>query len=156
MAERPVLNGVRNFPGPDERKRLGALVVRTDYSDGTTWRALRTALEIGDVPAAGCDSNWPLLFVEGADWAGATVDEVRDVAHADGWLSVVFVADRTALIDPEHKVLAVATRSAREFRVVPGWVMILHGTLALTDVRFDEFATAAARDPGGVFRGFTD
>lgn len=128
-------------------------MVRTDYSDDAAWRSLRAALKIGSAD----DLNWPVLLVEGADWAGATADEVLDAAGGDECLDVVFLADRTALADPEHKVLAVATGTepSRGFRVVPGWVVLLHGTLAATDVRWDVFARTAARDPGGAFRGFT-
>jgi hypothetical protein len=129
-------------------------VVRTDYSDDNAWRALRAALDIGGAE----DLNWPLLVVDGVEWAGASVDEVLDAAGGDTCLDVVFIADRAALIDPEHKLLAVATGtdSPRQFRVVPSWVILLHGTLAATDVRFDVFAKAAAEDPEGAFRGFAD
>lgn len=145
---------MRNLPQFGERKRLDAVVVRTDYSDEAAWWSLRAALAIG--PAGELD--WPLLVVDDEEWAGATVEEVRDAAAADKWLDVVFIADRTAQTGPGHRVLAVAASpaSAKEFRVVPGWVLLVHGTLTATDVRFDAFAQSAARDPEGVFRGFAD
>ncbi|MEU8821847.1 DUF6924 domain-containing protein [Actinoplanes sp. NPDC048796] len=139
------------LPEIGDRKHLDAVLVRTDYSDTSGWPALRAALgmEGGGV--------WPLLVVEDPSWAGATADDVRKAARDDGNLDVVFVADRTALADPEHKVLAVEVGGAAgKLRVVPGWVMLVHGTLALTDMRFGDFVEAADGDSAGAFRGFPD
>ncbi|WP_250005123.1 hypothetical protein [Actinoplanes sp. M2I2] len=148
---------MRILPGPDERKNFGAVVLRTDYSDEAAWRALREVLHAGN------DSDRPPLLVENTLWAGAAVDEV--LAAGDG-LDVVFLADRAALTDPEHKLLAVTVagergagaraRGSREraFRIVPAWVPVLDESLALGALGFAEFAEAAAQDSEGAFRGF--
>ncbi|MCO8275517.1 hypothetical protein M1L60_33530 [Actinoplanes sp. TRM 88003] len=122
-------------------------MVRTDLSEDAAWRSLCDAVTLGG-------GEWPVLFVDDAHWMGATAEEVRAAAATEGHLDVVFLADSEALTDPEHKLLAVAGPSEPELRVVPGWVMLLHGTVAVTGMSFGEFAAVA--DPAGVFRGFPD
>ena len=153
------MDGVRTLPERDQHTDFGAVVLRTDYSDEAAWRALR------DVFHAGHDTDRPPLLVENTAWADAAVDEVLAAGTGRRDLDVVFVADRTALADPEHKVLAVTVtgeRSAgarpatrRAFRIVPAWVTMLDDSLAIGALRFEDFAEAAAQDSEGAFRGFT-
>lgn len=149
-----VLDGVRILPGPDERKTFGAVVLRTDYSDESAWRDLREVLHAGD-------PDRPPLLVENPAWAGAAVGQVLAAGAGSRGLEVVFVADRVALADPEHKLLAVTIDGGgpagpeRAFRIVPAWVPLLDDSLAIGALGFGEFAEAAAQDSEGAFRGFT-
>ena len=145
---------MRILPGPDERKAFGAVVLRTDYSDEAAWRALREVLPAGD-------TDRPPLLVENTAWAGAAVEQVLAAGAGSRGLEVVFVADRAALADPEHKLLAVTVAGGRPagpgraFRIVPAWVPVLDDSLAIGALNFGEFAEAAAQDAEGAFRGFT-
>ena len=140
---------MRNLPGPDERKAFGAVVLRTDYSDEAAWRALREVLHAAD-------PDRPPLLVENTAWAGAAVGQVLTAGAGSRGLEVVFVADRAALADPEHKLLAVTIAGGRPaFRIVPAWVPVLDDSLAIGALGFEEFAEAAAQDSEGAFRGFT-
>jgi hypothetical protein len=145
---------VRILPGPDERRAFGAVVLRTDYSDEVAWRVLREVLHAGD-------ADLPPLLVEDTAWAGAAVDQVLIAGAGSRGPEVVFLADRVALADPEHKLLAVTLAAGRKaggqqaFRIVPAWVPVLDDSLALGALGFEEFAEAAAQDSEGAFRGFT-
>ncbi|MGW0436577.1 DUF6924 domain-containing protein [Micromonospora sp. NPDC003197] len=156
----------------DEREELVAVVVRTDYADEDAWQAVRHDLEAGDRSGLFDDEDdqyCPPLIVEGVGWAGATVDDVLAAADGDEHLGVVFVADRSALVDPEHKLLAVAVTSGldaedratkvefgREFRIVPRWISPVNDNLALGNMGFEEYAEVARQDPEGAFRGLPD
>lgn len=151
---------MRLLPGPDERKHFGAVVVRTCYSDEAAWHVLREMLHAGN------DTDRLPLLVENTVWADATVDEVLAAGDGRGGLDVVFVADRAALTDPEHKLLAVPVAGERRpgvrpetvlervFRVVPAWVTVLDESLAIGALELEDFAEAAAQDVQGAFRGF--
>jgi hypothetical protein len=154
------------LPGADARKMLAAVVVRTDYSDEISWQAVRDELGVADRSEQDVRVGWPVL-VDNVAWAGATVNDVLAAAEGEDHLSVVFVADRITLADPEHKLLAVAVTSGldvderqaavefgTEFRILPGWVAEINARLSKRNMSFEMYAEVAQQDPEKAFRGF--
>ena len=158
--------GMRPIPdGFADRSEWMAVVVRTDHSDDAAWDDL--VGKLSEPP-----DNWDdfeemeSFLIDGPEWAGASVDEVLAAVAEDPGLSVVFVADRRTMTDPDRPLLAVTTTEpdseyyestvefGREFRIVPPEAHALHGNLELANMDFEEFSAAATRDPGQVFRGF--
>jgi hypothetical protein len=144
-----------------------AVVVRTDFSDDAAWRVVtdKLAEPWGD---AGDDFESSNHFVDDPAYAGATPDEIL-AALADA-PSVVFLADAATLRAP-HPLLAVWTLTAadfpedekhyedetqfgRDFRLVPVAVSEMHTNLALANMDFSEFSSAATEDPERIHRGF--
>ncbi|MEV4706253.1 DUF6924 domain-containing protein [Actinoplanes sp. NPDC049316] len=136
------------------------LVVRTDYSDETAWRAVVAHLS--------ADPDSANHLVEGPAWNGATVDDVLAATPRDHPDGVVFIADAATMQDP-HPLLAVTTvrredcedpedhayelSNGREFRVLPAGVLDVSANLFIANMDFPEFAAMAQRDPSGWYRG---
>ncbi|MER7722112.1 hypothetical protein ABTX99_35240 [Streptomyces flaveolus] len=146
------------------RDDFAALIIRTDFSDATAWRAVREELS---KPWGGGDLEAYVHIVDDPAWAGATNDDVIAAVSADEDLSVVFVADATTMRDHDHTLLAVAvlTRdeclSDEEFevhggtvRTTPAGIEDIHANLSIANLDFADVAEAARTDPAGVFRSF--
>ncbi|MFD0595119.1 DUF6924 domain-containing protein [Catellatospora coxensis] len=81
-------------------------------------------------------------------------------------LTVVFVADKVTMVDPERPLLAVATLDSdpeyaqevtefgREFRILPRESHGLHVNLELGNMDFTDWSRSAAAAPDRTFRGF--
>ena len=139
-----------------------ALIVRTDYSDDLTWQDI-VAVLAAEHPLGFRPDNH---FVDDPAWAGATADEVLAAAPAEN--GVVFLADAATMLAP-HPLLAVNTVTrdvceddyefsyemshGREFRVLPAGVADVAVNLLIANTDFPDFASAAAADPDGWYRG---
>ncbi|GLW57150.1 DUF6924 domain-containing protein [Kitasatospora phosalacinea] len=139
-----------------------ALIVRTDYADDASWRALLAALGEDVHP------------VDDPAWADAAPAEAVAAARAtaDGGPNVLFLADRTALTGPGHPLLAVTTllpedcaepewyaqetEFGTEFRALAAAVAEINANLSIGNLGFEEFAAAARRDPEGRYRPGAD
>jgi hypothetical protein len=161
--------GMRIIPPRGERGDYDAVVVRTDYSGETGWRGALAALEAGDTSDLLDEPlPWSYVIVEGPDWAGVSIDDIIDAAAPDEDLSIVFVADRRTMEEPEHPFLAVTVddpadenyretiQYGREFRILPGLMPQFHANIDISNMGFEEFAAVAQKDTEGVFRGFDD
>jgi hypothetical protein len=125
-----------------------SIVLRTDFSDDTAWRAVVAAIE---APAG--DLRYILRFVSDPAHDAMTTDQV--VAFAERTKhTFIFVVDRTTMTVADRPILVVDAfgRSGRSFRVTPAEMWGVENNLALANMDFEEFATAAG--PDGVFRGF--
>jgi len=131
---------------------LTSLVVRTDFSDGTAWDALRSALDSADVyPHA--------TYVDDPAYAGVSVGALvaaEAVTIDDDRAGHLFLADATTMADGEHPLLAVDlyAEPGRTFRLPPRWFPDVSVNLALANMDFADFADAT--DGSGTFRGFGD
>lgn len=135
-----------------------ASVIRTDYGDEPTWRAVAAEL----VQPWGEDEEYParVHFVDDPAWSGATPDAVSAAAHtADARASVVFLVDSVTLRHSHFALLAVRvagpeadTPGPSAFRLEPGAVQDVHGQLFIDNLSFEDFAEAAERDPEHVLR----
>ena len=124
-----------------------ALVVRTDFSDQSTWEAVRQ--EVTE-PVDGFQAH--VHFVEDQTFAGLGVPELVKAAGHDR--SYLMVADRTTIQSPEHPLLIIDLfdEPGRTFRALPSCVQSIQNNLSIANMDFEEFARATGKD--GVFRGF--
>ncbi|MFS8199660.1 DUF6924 domain-containing protein [Streptomyces sp. CWNU-52B] len=158
---------MRTLPVIGGRDANAALVVRTDYGDEGTWRAIAVEL----TQPWGVDEEYQAYvhFVDDPAWTGATPDEVQAaVRAADRLISVVFLADSTAMQHSHYALLAVKVADGEQgnssthseegvplspsFRLEPGAVQDVHGQLFIDNLSFEDFAEAARRDADDVLR----
>lgn len=153
------------LPSVPARNEFAALVIRTDFSDGTAWQAVRTevARPWGDGAYEPAAHTLDVLA-----WADAAVDDVIAAVSADEELSVVFLADRTTMRNDDHPLLAVAVltrdecRSDDEFEAYGGSVRAvpagihdihdihdIHANLSIANLDFADVTEAAQTDPKG-------
>ncbi len=141
------------LPEPDD---MYVLLVRTDYSDDSAWRAAVDAAtavyDVGDFERLGAS----LQLVEAPELDGLTPPELV-LLPREGYLSQLAVADARTMED--LTILFVDLNEyneqvGRTFRSVAREVEPITANLAIANMDFFEFADAA--DPDGVFRGFGD
>ncbi len=142
------------------RGECDSLIVRTDYSDDESWKAVRAAL----LAPQGSDGYEPSVhFVDDPAWAGAGVADVLAAVADDEYLSVVFVADRMTMDSDRHALLAVDTEDAAEiqgdregpfsaFRVEPAGVFEIDADLRVANLEFADYAKTARDDSDGIYR----
>ncbi|MCX5129526.1 hypothetical protein [Streptomyces sp. NBC_00347] len=123
---------------------LTSLVLRTHFGDEAAWDALRSAID-------------GATFVSDRRFAEADVQALADAAAAAEereWFNHLFIADATAMADPDHPLLAVDlwVEPGRTFRVPARWFFDVSANLGLANMYFEEFAEAA--DASGTFQGF--
>jgi hypothetical protein len=129
-----------------------ALVLRTDFSDDATWRAV---CEASSAPSPGDGFLANLTFVEDRAFeAAAVADLLAAAAAASQYRTFMFVADGVTMREAEHPVLVIvlADQPGRSFRVIPSEMWSVENNLSLANMDFDEFADAV--DAAGIFRGF--
>lgn len=148
--DRAKLAGVTLPEAPD----LGALLVRTDYSDDRAWQAAVSAAtavyEGDDFERTGAN----LRPVESPALANLTPGELVSLQRG-GYLSVLAVADAQTMRDQTLQFVNLNELDAevgRTFRSVPSEVEPIVANLSLANMDFAEFADKA--DPDGVFRAF--
>ncbi|MFE5710247.1 DUF6924 domain-containing protein [Streptomyces sp. NPDC056501] len=159
----------RALPEIVGRDTFDALVIRTDFSDDESWKAVVGELRgpwgpSGEFPAG-------VRVVDAPAWSGATADEVLAAVDEDEYLSVVFLADLHTMQSPARALLALSTiwedesdldpvyyqeliesPEPREFRAAPAAVHDIHVNLTLGNMGFAEFAAAASTEPDQVLR----
>ncbi|MFF9150467.1 DUF6924 domain-containing protein [Streptomyces sp. NPDC014861] len=149
--------------------QFDALVIRTDFSDDEAWSAVVAELR----RPWGSEGEFParVQVVDAPAWSGATADEVLAAVDEDEDLCVVFLADRHTMESPVRALLALSTiwedegdldpmyyqelidaPEPRDFRAVPAVVHAVHVNVALGNLGFAEFASAACREPDQVLR----
>ncbi|MET9681895.1 DUF6924 domain-containing protein [Streptomyces coeruleorubidus] len=137
------------LPQPDD---LTTVVLRTDFSDDAAWDALCAALD--DTDPDPCATR-----VSDPRFAGVGIEALlaeESAAEEDERICEVFLADATALADPEHRLLAVDLFSepGRTFRVPVRRYPGVSANLSIANLSFADYADAA--DASGTFRGFGD
>lgn len=125
-----------------------SLALRTDFSDEAAWRATVAAIE-----TAGGEFRSFVRFVSDPAHATMTPEQIVAFARREA-RTFIFVVDRLALTNPDRPILVVDAHDqpGRGFRVVPESMWSVENNLAIANMDFEEFATAAG--PDGVFRGF--
>jgi len=128
-----------------------ALVLRTDFSDDGTWRAV---CEASAAPSPGDGFLANVSFVDDRAFESAAVPDLIAAAAGGGYRAFMFVVDAVTIRDADHPVLVVdlADQAGRTFRVIPSEMWGVENNLSLGNMEFDEFASAV--DAAGVFRGF--
>jgi hypothetical protein len=142
---------------------MGALLVRTDFTDDDAWDQVRGEATREYGPDGFRAHVEP---VSDPQWADATWDSVKAAAPVDDEGScVLFIADSITFASPEHpilvvdlddKILSVAEfpeiADRAPFRCVPSELWGVENNLSISNMDWEEFADAVGDD--GVFRGF--
>ena len=127
------------------------MVLRTDFSDESAWRAACTEMLAETVDGF----RAYVEIVEDPAFAGFGADDVLDaVTDAYNW-GFLIVADRVTMTEAEHPflVLDLADEHGRSFRALAREIQGIENNLSIANMDFREFADwADERD--GVFRGF--
>ncbi|MFE3853058.1 DUF6924 domain-containing protein [Streptomyces griseorubiginosus] len=131
-------------------RTLEALVVRTDFSVGGAWDALRAALH--SPSNDGFLAN--VALVDDRRFEGLTPGPALDLIPAEYQHPLLVLADRATVASTELPLLVVDLRSERRrcVRVVAAELWSIENNLSEANMDFEEFA--AAVDDDGVFRGF--
>jgi len=133
-----------------------SLLVRTDFSSDAAFPSDTAWQQVCDEAQRehGAGGRARLVPVSDPGFDGAAWRAVRDaVPRGGGGAPVLFIADRTALILPDHPVLVVDLDEARPpFRSVPPELGAIEAGLNVPDMAWEDFAGSV--DDGGVFRGF--
>jgi hypothetical protein len=141
-----------------------ALVLRTDFSDDSTWESICAAIKepVGEFRAyVDCISD--------PEYDGLTVDQLITLAPRYDDMTVeqlatlgrndpvfVFIVDRIALSQPDHPILVVdlLDEPGLTFRVIPSELYGVENNLSIGNLTVREFADNA--DKTGIFRGFPE
>jgi hypothetical protein len=93
-----------------------ALVVRTDFSNGSAWARIRNEME---TPVAGFRAT--LSFLSDPAFEGLRADELTALARRGPYRTYLFAVDQETVGDPEHPILVLdlADEPGRTFRVIP-------------------------------------
>lgn len=130
------------------------LVIRTDFSDQSTWQAVKTAIEGPDETGY----VYPPEFWDRRAYEGVSVKGILSrlpKAIEDPFVAVV---DQTTITSAEMPILLVDLHKARDqygrtFRVIPSELPSIEVNISLANMDFFEFANNA--DTDGTFRGFS-
>ncbi|MEV7930547.1 hypothetical protein [Kitasatospora sp. NPDC088779] len=127
-----------------------ALVVRTDFSSGAAWEALRRTLS----PPGENGFLASVQLVDSRQFAGAAAEEVLALLPVGYRHPLLVLADTVALASEEQPLLVVNLRADRghRIRVVARQLWSIENNLSISNMDFAEFTQAA--DDDGVFRGF--
>ncbi|MFF9049046.1 DUF6924 domain-containing protein [Streptomyces parvulus] len=153
---------------PAGRDKDAALVIRTDYGDEQAWSAVKAAL----MKTWGEEDDFEpyVHVVDDPAWTGTTPAQVLSEASAhEERRRVAYLADCTSMQKAPVTLLALSLLTRQEcesdeefeayggsFRVVPYGMHEMNANLMIANLDFGDFADAAADDPEGVFRGFSD
>jgi len=117
-------------------------LIRTDFSDETSWEALlEAAMAEGEL---GYTANFSR--VEDERYDGADTDALFEAFPDE---AVLYVADDHAMSDQSWPILVVDTETGAEFRVRAGDAWAVENNLTLGNMSFDEAMDMLDED--GVF-----
>ena len=125
-----------------------ALVLRTDFSDDATWKAVRAAIS---EPVDGFLAY--VEFIDDVAFDGVGPSELVELGR-DAAKSYIIVADRATMTTSDHALLIIdlLEEPGRTFRAIPSQIQTIENNLSIANVDFREFAEAS--DVDGVFRGY--
>ena len=128
-----------------------ALVLRTAFSNQIAWETIRAIIQ---QPVGIFRFRANVEFVDDAEFAGLTKDQLLELIPKDYSHSFIVIVDQTAVSLPDHPLLIVDLyeRSGREFRAIPSQIQSVENNLSIANMDFEEFAESI--DESGVFRGF--
>ena len=127
------------------------LVLRTDFSYQAAWERICAIIQ---KPVGVFRFRANVEFVDDAEYAGLTKDQLLELIPKDYSHSFIVIVDQTAISLPDHPLLIVDLyeRSGHEFRAVPSQIQGIENNLSIANMDFEEFAESV--DESGVFRGF--
>lgn len=142
-----------------------AVLIRTDYANGDAWRQVAAGMRR---PWGDTEPSWHV--VSDAGWAGAQADDVLAALPDDVQErhDVVFLADAYTMTVDHTPLLAVSTDPdlrdqdheipglgfTSRFRILPTAVGEMVVNLALGNMDYEDFSSAAHGDAQKIHRGF--
>ncbi len=129
------------------------LVLRTDFSNQTTWEEICTIIKqpVGDF---GFLAN--VEFVDNPEYGNLTQEQVLELLPHNYHHTFIILADHTTHMHHGHPLLVVSLcqKSGCEFRAEPSQIQAIENNLSIANMDFADFANSVAED--GVFRGFPE
>ncbi len=127
---------------------LQSLVVRTDFSDDSTWRTVTEAISDGTPPFQAY-----VRFVDDRRYDGLTIDGLLELVPPDSQPYFVFLVDSETVTNPEHPILVVdlLEERGRSFRALPRAMWDVQPNLYIANAGFEEYIDQLE---DGVYRGF--
>ena len=128
-----------------------ALLIRTDFSNQSTWEKLKTVVS---EPADPFIFN--MEFVDDRANSGATVEQLIEALSDNYPHSFVVVADSVSISQSDYPLLVVDLfgERGRQFRAIATEVASIDNNLSIGNMDFEEFAELV--DGSGVFRGIPE
>jgi hypothetical protein len=125
-----------------------ALLIRTDFSDQSVWKRLKTAVSEPVEPGF-----FNMEIVDDPDNSGATVEQLMEALPESYEHSFMVVADVVSISEPHFPLLVVDlfVERGRKFRAEAAHVPSIDNNLSIANMGFEEFAELV--DESGVFRG---
>jgi hypothetical protein len=125
-------------------------VIRTDFSDDTTWQLVARAIQ---APQTENQLSADVELISDQSCAGLTPSEVCELVPGVPDLRLfLFIVDSQTIAHPEHPLLVVDTEDTdMSFRVVPSAAWEVEPNLRLGNMGFDDFQMGLGAD--GIYRG---
>jgi len=137
-------NATPNVSNITEPQNKNLLVLRTDFSADSAWKAICDAVQKNQAHAL-------FDYVSNAENEGLSDGRLVDYCRRNGH-KYVFLVDKKAVENSEHSILALDIDSQRKFRLLPSEAWAVASNLSIANMDFEDFADAV--DADGVFRGF--
>jgi tetratricopeptide (TPR) repeat protein len=141
----------KNRDGALQAIKENSLVLRTDFSNESAWKAVCAAIQ--DLDA---EFSANVNFVSEQKYDGLETDKLLPLLSGMSPQSFAFIVDNIALTNPEHAILVVDLKDkpGQTFRVIPSALWEVENNLSIANMDFEEFASAVGKD--GIFRGFSE
>ena len=140
----------KNRDGALQAKEENSLVLRTDFSNESAWKAICAAILDPNV-----EFSANVNFISEQKYEGLETEKLFPLLSKMLPQSFAFVVDNIALTNSEHPILVIdlQDKSGRTFRVIPSALWEIENNLSIANMDFEEFANAVGKD--GIFRGFS-
>jgi uncharacterized protein YbcV (DUF1398 family) len=128
-----------------------ALVLRTDFSDQSTWDRLCAEIR---KPVGIFRFMAFVNYLDDAQYAEISKAQLLQLLPPNYNHSFIIVADKTTFTHSEHPLLIIDLfdDSKRDFRAVPKQIQAIENNLSIANMDFEDFADNVDQD--GIFRGF--
>jgi hypothetical protein len=124
-----------------------ALVLRTDFSDDTSWETLRTVLAQVHYDIFLANLN----YLSDPELAGVKPEDIPLLIQPESGHTFMFLADEETFKHPDMPLLAVDLfEKVTTFRVAAASVGCVENNLSLGNSDFEEFRDSVSAD--GIFR----
>ena len=133
------------LPKPDD---LHSLLIRTDFRNDATWKAVQAAVQAASVEGFRANLN----IIDDRRFDQLTIPQLLALVPKDPESTFLFLADSVTLESPEHPVLVVDLweQPGRTFRVIPRQMWAVQNNLVIANASWEDFADLV--DADGIFR----
>lgn len=130
-------------------KTKKSIVLRTDFTDDTTWSAV-----CSEVSNPENNSRVSVEFVNDPQFDRITIDALLDLIPPSSRKTFIFLVDEKTISASDHPILVIDLLQdrGRTFRVLPSVTAAVERNLATANMDWEDFALNT--DGDGVYRNF--